>query len=233
MGAGLMGMKHFIDVERERYDKATFDVVRTKLLQGDLVYDVGAYDAITSVIVSEIVGPSNVVVIEPAEMNWGTIRAYWSENTSGPPRATFAGFLSDTDTSEAVKDLVFKSAYPPEADWYPPSDFEEHSNFRLLNDRGKLAEVTKLPQMRLDTMVSVVGPPRGVLVDVEGAEFLVLRGAEQTIIKHHPIFWISIHPKFMVDRFGHSPDVLHRYMKNLGYTSTLIADDHEQHWMFE
>jgi FkbM family methyltransferase len=228
-----VGMKHLIENERNQYDKATFDVVREKLSQGDLVYDVGAYDAITSVIVSEIVGPSNVVIIEPAEMNWGTIRAYWQKNTAEPPRATFAGFVSDVDTNEAVKDLVFKNSYPPEVNWYPASELEEHSNFRLLNDRGKLAEVTKLPQIRLDTLASVVGPPRGVLIDIEGAEFLALRGAEETIIKHHPTFWISIHPKFMVERFGHTPDVLQRYMKNFGYKATLIADDHEMHWMFE
>ena len=223
-----MGMKHTIGVERERYDKATFDDVRKTLTRGDLVYDVGAYDAITSVIAAEIVGAGNVVIIEPAEMNWGTIREYFVQNTSGLPRATYAGFLTNVDTEGAV---VHPNRFPPESDWYPPSDYEEHSNFRLLNDTW-IPEVVKLPRMKLDSLAAIVGPPKGVLVDVEGAEFLVLEGAVKTIEEFHPIFWISIHPKFMLDRFAHSTDYLHEFMKDWGYKSTLLADDHEQHWKF-
>ncbi len=224
-----MGMKHTIGVERERYDKATFDDVRATLSRGDLVYDVGAYDAITSVIVSEIVGPSNVVIIEPAEMNWGTIRSYWMKNTSALPRATYAGFLSNVNYD--IENRVWANAFPPESDWYPASEFEEHSNFRLLNDTW-IPEVVKLPKMKLDTLASIVGPPKGVLIDVEGAELLVLSGAEKTIEEFHPTFWISIHPQFMLDRFGTRDSLLHSYMENWGYKSTLIADDHEQHWKF-
>lgn len=221
-------MKHLIENERNQYDKATFDVVREKLSQGDLVYDVGAYDAITSVIVSEIVGSSNVVIIEPAEMNWGTIRSYWLANTSALPRATYAGFVSNKDTNYTV----YKNEFPPEANWYPPSEFEEHSNFRLLNDRH-IPEVVKLPEIKLDTMARIVGPPKGVLVDVEGAEFLVLEGAQKVIEEFHPIFWVSVHPKFMLERFAHKAEYLYEFMEGWGYKSTLIADDHEMHWMFE
>jgi FkbM family methyltransferase len=224
-----MGMKHFIGVERERYDKATFDDVRKTLTRGDTVYDVGAYDAITSVIAAEIVGASNVVIIEPAYVNWGTIREYYVQNTSGLPRATFAGFLSNTDTEWGAN--VYQSSFPPESDWYPVSEYEEHSNFRLLNDRH-IPEVVQLPQMKLDTLASRVGPPKGVLIDVEGAELLVLQGAEKTIEEFHPTFWVSIHPKFMLDRFGMGEGLLHTYMENWGYKSTLLADDHEQHWRF-
>jgi FkbM family methyltransferase len=228
-----MGMKHLIERERGSYDRETFNSVRERLSPGDILFDVGAYDGITSVIASEIVGPRSVVIIEPGEMNWGTIRAYWQANTSDLPHATYAGFLSDEDKDASVCRGVYRGAFPPESYQYPVSEWEEHSNFRLLNDRNSFSAVARLPYMKLDTLAWVTDPPRGILMDVEGAELLVLRGAKETLQYRRPFVWASIHPQFMQDRFGHDVRQLRQTMEAWGYCGELLADDHEQHWFFK
>ena len=52
------------------YEPVNFGHVRRYLRPGMLVYDIGAYDGITSVIDAECVGGENVVIIEPGEKRW-------------------------------------------------------------------------------------------------------------------------------------------------------------------
>jgi FkbM family methyltransferase len=191
-----------------------------------LTYDIGAYEALTSTFVASAVGAENVVIIEPSEVNWPNIRANWNLPL---PRATFPGFMDATNKPGSEKE-VYLNSFPPEANGSIRKD--ENLEFRWLHYRDCCSIVASRPALTLDTLASIVGIPQGFTMDAEGAELLVLRGAINTLRNHHPLVWVSIHPKFMMDRFKNSAEELHELMKQLGYNETLLAADHEEHWFF-
>lgn len=229
-----MSMKHF-EEDQSGYDQQTFESVAERLKPGDLSYDVGAYDAITSAKLAKVVGAENVVIIEPGEMNWATIRAYWAAHNFPAPRATYCGFLNDEDRFGVIPArLVNIGAFPVEADKNPYVSYnEEGLNFRVLEDRTKYPEVGAIPWIKLDSLAHIVGEPKGIIMDVEGAELQVLKGAEKTLRNAKPLVWASVHPKHMPQHFNQTTEMLHNYMRGVGYRGTLLADDHEQHWLFE
>ncbi len=198
-----MGMKH----DPKAYEPQVFEHLAKILKPGDLTYDVGAYDGITSVRLAQIVGGENVVLIESGEMNWATIRAYWHSFGLHTPRLTYSGFVSDEDRLGA----------------FPAG---------LMNLGGwPAAEIMARPWLTLDTIARFAGDPKGIIMDIEGAELLALRGAEQLLRRCHPFVWVSIHAQ-LLKNFSHHEDMVRKYMQWVGYEGTLLYEDQEQHWFF-
>jgi FkbM family methyltransferase len=74
------------------------------------------------------------------------------------------------------------------------------------------------PAVRLDTVFrSLVWPPVGLLkIDVQGAESLVLRGAQETLERSHPAIFIEI-DESALHQFGSSPKEIEQQLSRLGY----------------
>lgn len=214
------------------YEATTFASMREHLKPGDLVYDVGAYEGLTSGFIAEIVGAPNVVMIEPAEANWGNIKSYWEQNGLEMPRATFAGFMQDVDNRMTdPEQTVHIGKWPKESG--NAVLHREMLQFRWLHYKNVDEGTFKRPALTIDTMAKLLGPPAGVLMDVEGAEFLALKGGEQTFRAYYPFVWVSVHPQFMRERFGHDAESLRLFMNALGYTGTLLCADQEEHWCYQ
>ncbi len=88
--------------------------------------------------------------------------------------------------------------------------------------------------------------PTVITMDVEGAEFEVIKGAENVLREHKPIIFMSVHPEFMFEsyrnegiwkeRYGERQHVVHmlRFIDEIGYTHRCIEYDyHELHMVFE
>jgi len=223
-----MGMKH----DPKAYEPQVFEHLAKILKPGDLTYDVGAYDGITSVRLAQIVGGENVVLIESGEMNWATIRAYWHSFGLHTPRLTYSGFVSDEDRLGAFPaGLMNLGGWPHEADEFPIAQYEEGLNFRNLDALHLASEIMARPWFTLDTVARFAGDPKGIIMDIEGAELLALRGAEQTLRRSHPFVWVSIHAQ-LLKNFCHHEDMVRKYMQWVGYEGTLLYEDQEQHWFF-
>lgn len=212
------------------YEDQHFRSLQSRLIRGQCVYDIGSHDGLTSVLVADAVGPENVVIIEPSEVNWSYIKKTWHESYASAPRATFPGFMDATDKI-GFNDNVWHNAFPPESD--RPLCDKERLEFRWMHYRNVCSIVASRPSLTIDTLVKLTEVPRGITMDVEGAEFLVLKGAEHTLRVHRPLVWVSLHPDFMKDRFHTSASALFEFMKSLGYTAVFLASDHEEHWLFE
>lgn len=217
-----MGMNH----DAATYEDIHFNDIKKHMKLGDTMYDIGVYDGITSVLVAQAVGAENVVLVEPAENNWATVKAYWEKHGFMAPKATYAGFIGAFDTTDTPAAFVHAGEFPPEANQFPVSFFEEHSRFRSIQDpEGR-------PQLTIDSLAQFAGVPKGITIDIEGAELLAIRGATKILSTARPIVWISIHPAFMKERFGYTKEQLIEHMDNMNYATMLLAVDHEEHFRF-
>jgi FkbM family methyltransferase len=77
---------------------------------------------------------------------------------------------------------------------------------------------------RLDDVLSDVVHPRFVKIDVEGAEVLVLRGAQETLRAHRPLIAFE-HGRGSVEYHGSGPEDVHQLLSDLGYEISGLDGD--------
>ena len=68
--------------------------------------------------------------------------------------------------------------------------------------------------------------------DVEGAEMVVLLGADRFVRRARPQLLISVHPATLAG-FGYSRKDLAHWIEERGYNQRILSIDHEEHWWCE
>lgn len=202
--------------ERER-----FDSMRDNLNYGDILFDIGTEVGWCNLVYAKFVGGDNMVLIEPTPEFWPNIKATWEKNELKSPLACYAGLFSDK-TTDSRKTLS--------VDW--PQESGGHLIDKLaytyIHENKK-----EVPEITLDDYVGRTGiVPDALTMDVEGAELLILKGAEKTLREHKPKVWVSIHPDLGERDYGVTRDDVLKFMFSLGYRSDFLAKDHEEHWYF-
>lgn len=92
-----------------------------------------------------------------------------------------------------------------------------------------------VPMYRLDDLITqetLQGRPTLIKCDVEGAELLVLMGAQNLLSALRPTILLSVHPPALPD-YGHSPARVDEFLRQMGYTIHVLERDHEEHWYCE
>lgn len=206
----------FDEWERERVRS-----MQQNLGKSDILFDVGAEMGWLSVIYGQIVGPRNMVLIEPTAQFWPNIEALWHKNFDAEPLGTYRGLVSDTTTSKDIS-----KEWPPEASG---DLIEKLAYTNIFDDNGKTRQIT------LDDYIKQTGyVPNAITIDVEGAELKVLQGAADTLKYKKPKLWVSIHPDLMERDYKVHPDDVHEFLYKMGYkTGKHLATDHEMHYFFE
>lgn len=206
----------FANWERERFHSMSY-----LLRQGDVLFDVGTEQGWTNLIYAQFVGPANMVLIEPTPEFWGNIQATWAKNYGDEvPLECYDGLFSDRTTDRRTQFYV----WPDCADG-PLIDRQKYQYIHA-NDHN-------IPEMRMDDFVQRTGTvPSAITMDVEGAELLVLKGAQETLREHRPRVWVSVHPDLMARDYDCTPDQVHDFMASLGYKAEHLATDHEQHFCY-
>lgn len=193
-----------------------------RLKPGDVLVDVGAEHGWQSCVYASMVGPENMVLVEPGPCLWPNIRRTWERNCVVPPLASAQCLLTDEPGELPVGSVVVDGF--PVCSGGPLTDGMAYGH---VSHGG-------LPRTSLDALVLDLGVvPDAITIDVEGAELLVLRGAEALLRDTQPTVWVSIHPDLMERDFGSSAAALHEYMAGLGYIGEHLGTDHEEHWRFE
>lgn len=193
------------------------------LKPGMSFFDVGTCDGWEAVVYSQMLGgAANMVLIEPSLNMWPNIKLIWGKNNLRKPCATYSGFAADVDSSDAA--CMIWPDWPKIANY---REFIKGRDFALLEHPANIG----IPRIKLDTLALHTAMPDALNIDVEGSELLVLRGAQEILKKKHPLVWISIHPEF-IKKFGHTPEMLHEFMTDCGYTGEYLGYDHEDHYFF-
>lgn len=203
------------------YEPERIDSMRSLLHPGDILLDIGAEKGTQSIFYAEMVGVENLCMLEPEPTVWPNIRVNFETAGLSAPMHCCVGLASNT----TVGVIEFTGdCWPSAADGTPT----DNRIFRYIHSHDSTG------QIRIDdwTMREFI-VPRAITIDVEGAELVVLQGAERVLSTYHPLVWCSIHPDLMMKDYNQSPDALQAYMTRLGYTGELLAIDHEQHWLFK
>lgn len=191
---------------------------------GSVVWDVGAEEGDFPALWAT--WGADVVLAEPNPRVWPNIAAIWRANALREPLACWPGFLADHQAGAAVL------LYDEDALGWPAC-----ADGPVIGDHGfcRVEERPDLPTTTIDRLVAAgVAVPTVVTIDVEGAELLVLDGALQTLSRHRPEVFVSIHPEFMAHHYGVEDGVgaVLRLMAELDYDEQFLAIDHEHHWWF-
>lgn len=168
------------------------------------------------------IATGGVVLVEPGAHYWPTIRETFRLNGLPDPLYTWHGFAADRDEN-------WMPVTPGERVGWPAAAFNEMTGLEAFgNVKG-----TRQPVITLDTLAALSGrPPDAITCDVEGAEILVVRGAQRVLAEHPPLVWVSVHAEAMFhDHHVYQAEFFSEFHKH-GYEKQFLDFDHEAHWFF-
>lgn len=200
------------------WEKARLDHMHDNLGPADHVLYIGAEEGEMPALLQ--MWGAEVWLVEPNELVWPNIRAIWDANGLAMPYGIFVGFCG-RQTSQNYMDGK-QHGWPDCA--YGPI-IGDHG-FKELRDPGGRPVVTvdAYPRHRDIEVISM---------DVEGAEWEVLQGAERTIDRERPRIYLSLHPEFLIDQYGKYSYEVRRWLIDKGYRETLLDFQHEAHFYYE
>lgn len=162
---------------------------------------------------------AEVILFEPNPKVWANTKAIWEANGLSDP-FTFQGFASN-QTRIVDPENGFKHGFPACAD----GEIIAAHGFKELYQEADNYNQTKIDDI-------VITFPTIITMDVEGSEFEVLKGAEQTLRKHKPVILLSLHPEFLFDQWGVYSAEVRKWIKDLGYAEELLDYQHEVHLIY-
>lgn len=108
--------------------------------------------------------------------------------------------------------------------YFYPED-SGNSSMRNLSNRESVEEI-KAEVKTLDSYVEENGVENidFMKIDVEGAEFSVLKGGAETLKKYHPIMFVELLRKWSAP-FGYKPQDVIDYLKDFGYNCYVFSSN--------
>lgn len=200
------------------WEEARLAYMHAVIRPGDVVWEIGAEQGDISVLYA--LWGADVVLIEPDAGFWPNIKAIFEANgVEERVTGTLHAYVDARNAGvEWVSPWPDATAGPLTGDRHPVE----------LGDDDSVAHVT------LDAMFALGFPrPQVVSVDIDGAEFQMLLGAERMLDEVRPIWFISVHPEHMRAQHGDTPDDVICHMEKHGYDGEYLGFDHEQHWLYK
>lgn len=195
-----------MDISRIDFEGLIRDLYVKLLRPGDHAVDCGAHHGGHTFQMAEAVGPTGrIVAVEASHECVRHIR----ELMAGP----YARLAPRIDLR-----AIGLAAEPGEAAFYYAPEAPGLSG--LHRRPGTIATPLVESRISLTTLDLLLGadpaPIRYLKIDVEGAEYDVLRGATRTIGKHRPVITFEHNPD-SPRHFGYPPDAVMRLFQNFDY----------------
>ncbi len=211
-GADIRIHPDFATQNWESVEVESYGAFAAMLRAGDVVYDVGAHIGTYTLVALQRIGPDGrVIAYEPHAFTRSYLERHveWS---GGAGRILIRGVCCGASAGQAK----FYSV---------PGRAEGMNGLVPVEGFGEsIAEVVTLDQ----EVRSLEAIPTVIKIDVEGAEWEVLRGAEQTLRKFRPRISLSLHPEAL-RRQGITPEHILEWLSVLGYGHEIVSVDHEVH----
>ncbi|MCU4925986.1 FkbM family methyltransferase [Halobacteria archaeon AArc-dxtr1] len=180
-----------------------------------VVYDAGANVGIYALALTTGEPDRRVVAFEPAPLTVEQLRANVRLNRlEDRIEVRACGLGEESDTRP-----FYVSTYPE------LSGFDRKSATRW---EARVESVVSVPIRRVDGLLGDLPPPDAIKLDVEGAAAAVLRGARETLERHHPVLFVEIHDQ------GLSADVpgeIHDLLVSLEYD--VLVETNGEFWRCE
>lgn len=204
---------------------AAWEKVRTldmaeHLNKGDVLFDIGTEYGWQSAMYAQMVGPENMVLIEPSPVYWPCIRGIWEHNDYPSPKAAIRALFSNKTTVSGFD----CSTWPVESE----AEVTKLLSYQYIHEHGHVT-----PQITIDDFVEATGIiPDAITMDTEGSETVILEGAVNTLRKYKPTVWVSVHPCMSLTNYGKTDEDLYQLMGGLKYSRIYLGKDHEEHVRF-
>lgn len=204
------------------WEKERISSMQKNLTKGEIFFDIGTESGWCNLVYAEIVGPENMVLIEPTPEFWPNIHALWYKRFNNDPLACYAGLISDMTTDNRKgNDLNAwgKNYLGPIVD---------RNKYIYIHDNTE-----QIPMITLDDFIRETNIVPDVLnIDVEGAEILVFKGAVDLLTNHNPKIYVSIHDDLGLRDYNTTTDQTIKFLESFGYRGEFLAKNHEEHWFF-
>jgi FkbM family methyltransferase len=203
---------HFAGAAWESIERESYERFARTVQPGDIVYDVGASIGTYSLVALQKSAPDGrVVAYEPVELTRKFLIDHLQWNNT-IDRAIVRPVCCGLESQEV------------------PLYFREEE---MIGDSGLVpfpGAQMKIVQVRsLDSEVANLGlVPTIIKIDVEGWEFDMLKGSEETLKRYGPTLFLSLHPKVLA-QWKVSPETVQAWLEERGYRLELIGADHEIH----
>ncbi len=170
------------------------------LRPGDAFVDVGANIGIYTLLAASLVGEGGrVLAFEPGRIAFERLEENIQINGLVQVETHFAAVSDRPGTIRFLQqqDLTNRIALPED-------------------EKGPEDRLNEVPCVTLDTSLGGTSFAMGK-IDVEGAESLALRGAEQSLRKSNPPVWLIEFKDPFLRRFGSSASDLKQFLREAGY----------------
>ncbi len=197
-----------LNILRGRYEQDEITLVRGLLKPGDVAIDVGGHIGFFTMQMAAAVGPAGCVyAFEPLDTNANLLERSVAEN----------GFQDRVIFQRAAVGAAAGTATLT----FPLETLNSGGAYLLRDGTSALAgnERRDVPVVALDSL-DLRRPVRFIKMDVEGAEPLVLRGADRLLREDQPIILSELHPTQFAARVRHDgrrvscPDRLDRLSRS-------------------
>lgn len=205
------------DINNGGWEVGRIDAMMNAIGPDDIVFDIGTEEGDISGLLVKYTG-CKIVLFEPNERVWPIITKIWEMNNLPEPLDFFGGFLSNVN-----KAAPLPLGLPLNGDIVTDHGFKQ-----LYENYPDVAQITLDSYCDRTNLI-----PNVITMDVEGSEWEVLKGGEQTLKRFDIMVFVSVHPVFMKEHYGQEVGEMLRWMHNLGYEQEVIElDYHELHVLF-
>ncbi|NJL06598.1 MAG: FkbM family methyltransferase [Chloroflexaceae bacterium] len=168
---------------------------------GDCIIEIGDHLGVETLSFADIVGRSGqVIAFEPVpELREVIIRnrdRNQQQHISVLPYAV----------AEAARTVQFQK----------PSSPHNTGTGKISRDPHEQSETFAVPCVTLDQLSRSLPAPRFMHIDAEGAEPLILQGAQHLIARHRPTIFLEVFPRLLKE-FDTTPAALRTTLQQMGY----------------
>lgn len=201
------------------YDSFLFDTIKSMPHKGKVIYDIGAHIGFHSFNFARLVGKEGKVYsFEPNVKNFERFNLILDENKDlkNITKVYNVAISDKIDTVEFNINTDVESGRSTGSFLENADPFWSKDSYK---NRGFIkTEVKSITLDSFEKELNIPDKPDIIKIDVEGAEYLVLKGAEQTLLSKKPILFIEVHSILNMYK-------VITFLNDLGYSTKVLNQE--------